>query len=429
MANTILGITTTAASEEAFIYLCKADDSISTSFSINWGDGSTAESYEATTSPVKYDHTYSAADSYNITITVSAGELKIQNIDISELAVSENVISLSTGDGLTVIGENAFRFWGDSDTTTLRTVTFGDALVELETQAFEYASGLETITIPPNVIIGDYAFSDIDGYNDESITVVIGAGCTIGEYAFGASSIESLTLSPGITTIGTNALANIDDLVDITIPSSVTYIGMNAFHNMYALESATIKPTTPPELEESGGEPQYPFDFGSIPIYVPRDSLTAYQTTPGWSDVAEYYVGADIDPDPDPEPTPPGPEPIILTGDKYLNDVGTMTLIGLIKYSLATKQDTIQVEEMAEPSEDFVGKVFQYMGETDSNFTNGFFYKCVSDGQTTPTYSWEVVNVNPVATTTTAGLMSAADKAKLDAITYATTADIDAMFE
>ena len=33
-------------------------------------------------------------------------------------------------------------------------------------------------------------------------------------------------------------------------------------------------------------------------------------------------------------------------------------------------------------------KIVQYIGTTDANYTNGYFYKCVSDGQATPTYSW-----------------------------------------
>ena len=44
MANTTLGVVTTSANEEAYVWLTKADDEISTSFTIDWGDGSTVES-------------------------------------------------------------------------------------------------------------------------------------------------------------------------------------------------------------------------------------------------------------------------------------------------------------------------------------------------------------------------------------------------
>jgi len=40
------------------------------------------------------------------------------------------------------------------------------------------------------------------------------------------------------------------------------------------------------------------------------------------------------------------------------------------------------------------GKIYQYIGTTDSTYTNGYFYKCVSDGEATPTYSWENINTS-----------------------------------
>lgn len=48
-----------------------------------------------------------------------------------------------------------------------------------------------------------------------------------------------------------------------------------------------------------------------------------------------------------------------------------------------------QVEVMATPSASNLGEIVQYVGETNANYTNGYFYQCVSDGQPTPTYSWQ----------------------------------------
>ena len=52
-----------------------------------------------------------------------------------------------------------------------------------------------------------------------------------------------------------------------------------------------------------------------------------------------------------------------------------------------------QAEEMPEASEENEGKIIQYQGETDSNFTHGYFYECISDWAVTPTYSREQINV------------------------------------
>lgn len=53
----------------------------------------------------------------------------------------------------------------------------------------------------------------------------------------------------------------------------------------------------------------------------------------------------------------------------------------------------IQTSIMETASSDNLGKIIQYTGTTDSNYTNGYFYKCVSDGQDPATYSWEEVEV------------------------------------
>ena len=60
---------------------------------------------------------------------------------------------------------------------------------------------------------------------------------------------------------------------------------------------------------------------------------------------------------------------------------------------LSTKQDVIQYNTLPTASEDNLGKVVQYMGTTNANYTHGYFYECVSDGQSTPTYSWVNVRV------------------------------------
>ena len=52
-----------------------------------------------------------------------------------------------------------------------------------------------------------------------------------------------------------------------------------------------------------------------------------------------------------------------------------------------------QVIEMPTASILTLGNIYQYVGDTDANYTNGLFYECVSDGEATPTYSWIVKNV------------------------------------
>ena len=66
---------------------------------------------------------------------------------------------------------------------------------------------------------------------------------------------------------------------------------------------------------------------------------------------------------------------------------------------IATESDlpnTIQYSTMPTASVDNLGDIVQYTGTTTTSspiYTNGYFYKCVSDGASTPTYSWENIGL------------------------------------
>ena len=84
---------------------------------------------------------------------------------------------------------------------------------------------------------------------------------------------------------------------------------------------------------------------------------------------------------------------------KYMGVNSTQELINLLKADLAKKQDIIQFTEMPDPV-DCVGRTFQYVGETNMQFTNGHFYH--SNGFTwEETYkgldgkTWEIVDSLP----------------------------------
>lgn len=63
---------------------------------------------------------------------------------------------------------------------------------------------------------------------------------------------------------------------------------------------------------------------------------------------------------------------------------------------LATKNDVFQYETMPTPSVSNLGKVVQYIGETTSSFTNGYFYKCdLVDNN----YVWVVITDLPTGGT------------------------------
>lgn len=63
----------------------------------------------------------------------------------------------------------------------------------------------------------------------------------------------------------------------------------------------------------------------------------------------------------------------------------------------------LQIATMPTAGSTYEGMIYQFTGITDSTYTNGHFYKCVSDGQTPATYSWEEVQLGGGGSSYTAG--------------------------
>ena len=53
----------------------------------------------------------------------------------------------------------------------------------------------------------------------------------------------------------------------------------------------------------------------------------------------------------------------------------------------------VQVSTMPTASSTLEGQIYQYIGATDSTYTHGYIYECVSDGGNPATYSWAAVSV------------------------------------
>lgn len=101
----------------------------------------------------------------------------------------------------------------------------------------------------------------------------------------GCTSLTSVKLSDNLNYIEDASFYGCSSLTDITIPSGVTYIGggfnKGAFQNCTGLTSVTVKATTPPSLFNNAFK-----NTNNCPIYVPAESVAAYQAAYNWSDYA-----------------------------------------------------------------------------------------------------------------------------------------------
>ena len=68
-----------------------------------------------------------------------------------------------------------------------------------------------------------------------------------------------------------------------------------------------------------------------------------------------------------------------------VNNSGDKTRLALYSDVL---RNVIQAVILPTPSKDNLGKVYQYVGVTNVNYSKGSFYECISDEEETPTYSW-----------------------------------------
>ena len=115
-------------------------------------------------------------------------------------------------------------------------------------------------------------------------SVTVGNGVTaIGNRAFQYCSTDSLIIGNRVSTIGERAFEYCD-LRYVSMGNGVTSIGDYAFSTCYEVSEVNIEAVTPPRIEAHtfqylGQNNDY------CPVYVPAESVTAYQEAPYWGDL------------------------------------------------------------------------------------------------------------------------------------------------
>ena len=104
---------------------------------------------------------------------------------------------------------------------------------------YSYRTSIKTVIIEDGVTsIGSYAFYNCTGLTSIEIPNSV---TSIGEYAFsGCKSLTSITIPNSVTSIGYFAFSYCSSLTSLTIPNSVTSIGIRAFDSCSSLTSITI---------------------------------------------------------------------------------------------------------------------------------------------------------------------------------------------
>jgi len=182
-------------------------------------------------------------DTKAFTITSSGDMWDYQYIECPWAQVAGEITSVSLPDGLTSIGNYAFR-----DCSSLTSITIPNSVTSIGGLAFYYCSSLSSVTIPNSVTsIGTWAFE-------------------------GCRSLTSVTIGNSVESIGSSAFRSCSSLSSVTIPSSVTSIGELAFE---ACSQVTMQGTTPPSITANTFS-------DNATIFVPCSAMDAYLAAPVW---------------------------------------------------------------------------------------------------------------------------------------------------
>ena len=292
---------------EAYAVHLKFNQSAANGVTVNWGDGSAAETAEAAGN-VEMTHTYAADGDYIITMAVAEGcSVRLgtntqASTTLANAGGSANcffrqgirttggvtgrdaLLALEIGAGVTDIGSGAFNF-----STNIRTITIPQEVDHIRSLSFVGCIMLQAVVVPAGVTeIGDIAF----GWCQHATAICLPGGLTamktgalrqclavkrisvpegvtalpayvlsalnaaevisipdtiagaVGLYAFDhCYSVETLNIPVGVTSIGNYAFKCCYNLKHIELPEGVTTIGQGAFSSCFGFEDFIIPST------------------------------------------------------------------------------------------------------------------------------------------------------------------------------------------
>lgn len=242
--------------------------SVTSSVTVNWGDGETfvSESYGNTgiTATHSYkkgnyvisfdildgctltlgsgDSNYNVLGSTNTSNYYRAGTLKKAEIDLRNTRLKDYVFRLCIGIEDVVIGDGvsqALPTQAFYSCYLLKNVELCNSITIIGSACFRECYRIKNVSIPESVtIINPYAFCSCKSIR----TIIIPKNVsTVSENAFdGCFALKEVIIKNGVKSINQSAFLNCYSLRKIEIPNSVTSIGSNCFSGCRALEDVML---------------------------------------------------------------------------------------------------------------------------------------------------------------------------------------------
>lgn len=181
---------------------------------------------------------------------------------------------------LTVLGNRSFQ-----DCVSLSNVNL-PSITDIGQYAFKRCIALTAAPFRNGLTtIQQYAFMD-SGLTGE--VIIPDSVTTLGGWVFyRCTRITSAVIGTGVTKIGTNLFNGCSSMTRLSILGNVTRIGGNAFLHCFSLSEITLNAAIPPTLDNVNAFSGLPENYK---IYVPAESLSAYQAASNWLTIAEHIT-------------------------------------------------------------------------------------------------------------------------------------------
>ena len=176
----------------------------------------------------------------------------------------------------------------------LKTVDFGDGIIEIQEEAFRECTALESIILPKNLeTIGEGAFYGCTSATEIYIPKTLTNWSEGDHYPtfFNCTALETLTIEDGLSVLGGAGLfCCASSLKNLVIPASVKKIGDVAFHSATALESVTFLGDAPQVTENVFGYPNTETASPNLVIYYDPNTSASDHTV-----LSQYHLDSIYD--------------------------------------------------------------------------------------------------------------------------------------